>query len=254
MVDFVEAVEAYSPDDYPEAVRQIADLLLDAQPAIAPLVGLVNTVYLGLGGAPDALAAELRAVETRLAASVATLSRVGAALVEEGAIVLTHGGSGSVQAMLVEAAEERRFAVTCVATMPFGEGVEMAADLAAAGLSVEVLPDDAVAEAMPGVDLVVVGANAFGSRHLMNTVGTARVAAEARNEGVPLYVLASADKALPAPLFERAVKAGVAAGRFEPVALERATGIVTESGVLDPEAAGDLAADRRVSPALLAKM
>ena len=254
LADLIEALEEYSPDAYPGAVCQIADLLLERQPAIAPLIGLVNTVYLGLDRPPAALAAELRDVERRMATSAGLLAAVGAALIEEGSIVLTHGESGSVQGMLTRAAEERRFFVSCLATMPLGEGIEMAADLAAAGLAVEVVPDDQILEVVSGVDLVVVGANAFGADRVMNTVGWADLAEEARDVGVPLYVVVSVEKALPEPLFGRAVGAGAAAARFEAVALDRVTSVVTEMGIFDPRAAGRLAADREVSSALLDRL
>jgi len=224
--------------------------LLERCAAVAPLVSLVNTVYLTLDAGPPALAAELRRVERRMAASAGILARVGAELIEEGGIVLTHGGSGSVQALLVHAAETRKFFVSCAATLPEGEGVELAADLASAGLAVEVTPDDQVSEILPDVDLVIVGADALGPRRVMSTAGTAALAAEARPLGIPFYVLASGDKVLPGPLFERAVRAGRLGGRYEATDLALITAVVTERGVLDPREAAGLAEDLEVSPLL----
>ena len=252
LADLLEALEEYSPHGYPGAVREIADLLLERQTAIAPLVGLVNTVYLGLDQPPAALAAELRDVERRMATSAGLLAVVGAALIENDAIVLTHGESGSVQSVLARAARDRHFLVSCLATMPLEEGIELAADLAAAGLAVEVVPDDQIIEVVSGVDLVVVGANAFGADRIMNTVGWVDLADEAHDAGIPLYVVASVEKALPDPLFARAVGAGI--GRFEAVGLDRVTAVVTEMGIFDPWAAGKLASEREVSPLLLERM
>jgi translation initiation factor 2B subunit (eIF-2B alpha/beta/delta family) len=252
LAELVEGLAEYAPEDYPRAVQEIAEELAERRAAVAPLVSLVNTVYLTLGAGMPALAAELHGVERRMAASAGILARVGAELIEEDGIVLTHGGSGSVQALLTHAAESRRFFVSCLATLPEGEGIELAADLAAAGLHVEVAPDDQVAEVLPDVDLVVVGADALGPRRLMSAAGTASLAAETHSLGVPFYVLASVDKALPAPLFERAVAAGRIDGRYEATDLGLVTAVVTERGVLDPREAADLAEDREVSPALLA--
>jgi len=251
LAELVESLEEYAPEAYPGAVRAVADELMDRCAAVAPLVSLVNMVYLALEDGPEALATQLRLVERRMAASSGILARVGAPLIEEGGIVLTHGGSGSVQALLVHTAESRRFFVSCVATLPEGEGIELAADLAAAGLAVEVTPDDQVFEILPDIDLVVVGADALGPRRLMSSAGTAALAAEARPLGVPFYVLASVDKVLPAPLFERAVVAGRLDGRYEATDLALVTAVVTELGVLDPREAAGLAEDREVSPALL---
>lgn len=251
LAELVEGLEEYAPEDFPAAVLAIADELLDRCAAAAPLISLVNTVHLTIEDGPQALAAQMRVVERRMAASAGILARVGAPLIEEGGIVLTHGGSGSVQALLVHAADSRRFFVSCVATLPEGEGIELAADLAAAGLTVEVTPDDQVSEILPDIDLVVVGADAIGPRRLMSSIGTAPLAAEARPLGIPFYVLASVDKVLPAPLFERAVAAGIFTGRYETADLNLVTAVVTEQGVLDPREAGSLAEDQQVSPALL---
>lgn len=254
LAELVEGLEEYAPDAYAGAVRAVADELMDRCAAVAPLVSLANTVYLSVEGGPGPLAAELRQLERRMAASAGMLARVGAVLIEEGGIVLTHGGSGSVQALLVHAAESRRFFVSCVATFPDGEGIELAAELAAAGLAVEVTPDDQVPEILPDIDLVVVGADAIGPRYLMSSAGTTALAAEARPLGVPFYVLASVDKVLPAPLFDRALTAGRLSGRYEATDLSLVTAVVTEQGVLDPRETAGLAEDREVSPALLEEL
>lgn len=251
LADLVESIGKYAPEAYPEAVTEIARSLLERQAAIAPIVAIVNTVFLNLDGEAEELAAQVRAAGERMAASASVLSRVGAALVPEGVTVLTVGGSGSVRDLLILAGDSRRFSVACTATMPFGEGLELAADLAAAGLMVEVVPDDQVLDTVPGVDLVVVGAAALGPFASMNAIGTLRIAERAAVIGVPVYTVASVEKALPAVLFERAVAAGAALGQFEPIPLALSTLVVTEMGNLEPRAAGKLAAERRVAPALL---
>lgn len=250
MAEFVETIAAYAPGAYPSAIREVAEELLERQPAIAPLVGLVNTVFLSLDKGPDGLVEDLRDLERRIATSTGLLSEVGAAVIEPGSGVLTFGGSGSVKGVLTVAARSKRVFVSCAATMPDGEGVEMAADLAAVGLPVELIPDEEVAEVLPDHDMVMMGANAVGPKAVLNIMGSAALAKEARNVGVPFYLVSSVEKALPAPLFERAVGAGVAEGRYEPIPLDNVTAVVTEFGVLDPVAAGLLAAERTVADRL----
>jgi translation initiation factor 2B subunit (eIF-2B alpha/beta/delta family) len=251
MAEFVETLVEYAPDAYPGAVERVADELLAHQPAIAPLVSLVNTVFLEIAAGPKALIQALRETERRIATSVGMLSAVGAALVEEGAGVLTFGASGSVRAVLIAAGRERRFFVSCAATMPGGEGVEMAADLAVAGLQVELVPDDELPEVLLGCDLVMLGASAIGPGAVMNYVGAAALVREARSAGVPVYTVASVEKALPGPLFSRAVAAGSADGRFGPIPLDHLEAVVTEFGILDPVAAGTMAAERTVAERLI---
>jgi translation initiation factor 2B subunit (eIF-2B alpha/beta/delta family) len=251
MAELVETLTSYTPEAYPHAIRDVADELLEGQPAIAPIVALVNTVFLHLEGPPDAMIEELNDLEQRIAASTGLLSRIAAGLIDQGGAVLTFGGSGSVKQSLIVAGGEKRIFVSCVATMPNGEGLEMAADLAAAGLAVELIPDEEAADALPDHDLALMGASALGPDSAMNLVGAAALASEARATGVPLYVVASAEKALPGPLFARAVAAGAREGRWEPVPLSDVTAVVTEEGVLDPEAASALAAGRVVADRLI---
>ncbi len=252
LADLVEGIGNYAPDAYPVAIREIADELLVNRPAMAPIVGLVNAVFLGLPLGPESLAGELRLIERRMAASTGLLAEVGAGLIKEGTNVLTHGGSVSVKGILLRASEDRQFSVSCAATLPLGEGIELAADLANEGLLVEVVPDDQVSEALPGVDLVVLGANAFGPERALNVAGSGEIVEEARSFGLPVYLAASVEKALPELLFERAAVSAQATGEFEPIPLAAATSIITEIGVLDPVAAGKLAADRRVASELVA--
>ncbi len=250
LAELVEGIGEYAPDAFPSAVREIVDELIVNRPVMAPIVTLANAVYLGIPLGPARLATELRLIERRMAASTGILAEVGAALVGDGVTVLTHGGSASVKGMLLRAAELRDFSVSCAATLPLGEGIELAADLANEGLRVEVVPDDQATEALPGVDLVVMGANAFGPDQVLNVAGSGEIVDEAAELGLPVYLVASVEKALPGPLFERAVAAAAGSGEFEPIPLSRVTSVVTEIGVLDPIAAGTLAAERRVASEL----
>lgn len=251
MAEFVETIAAYAPGAYPTAVREVAEELFEHQPAIAPIVGLVNTVFLSLDKGPVGLVEDLRDLERRIATSTGLLSEVGAALIEPGSGVLTFGGSGSVKGVLTVAARSKRVFVSCAATMPDGEGVEMAADLAAVGLPVELIPDDEVAEVLPDHDMVLMGANAVGADAVLNIMGSAALAKEAHNVGIPFYLVASVEKVLPNPLFGRAAGAGAAEGRYEPIPLPDVTAVVTEFGILDPRAAGSLATERTVAAELI---
>ncbi|MBM3696248.1 MAG: hypothetical protein FJW79_09990, partial [Actinobacteria bacterium] len=69
LAELVEGLEEYAPEAYPQAVRTIAEELVERCAAVAPLLSLVNTVHLNLEAGPAALAGELRRVERRMAAS-----------------------------------------------------------------------------------------------------------------------------------------------------------------------------------------
>ena len=207
LLELIEGIAAYHPDEYEGAVEEIVEEILRRQPAMAPLITLVNTVYLVAGQGPDRLVAELRSIERRTARSTALLGQIGAGLIEPGTSVMTIGGSGSVRSVIVEASSHRRVFVSCVATMPSGQGVEMAADLAGAGVAVEVVSDDEAVDAVGGVDLVLTGAAAVGPEAFANTPGTLEVIESAIEYEIPRYLVVSIEKALPGPLFARAVQA-----------------------------------------------
>ncbi len=248
LVELVEGLADYHPDALPDAVLEIAGELLERHGGMAPIISLVNTVFLAAEEGVDRLVEELRAVQRRSARAAGLLGRIGAGMLEPGSSVLTVGGSTSVRAMLVEAGTSRRVFVSCVATMPEGEGIELASDLAAAGLPVEVVPDEEALDAVEGVDVVLCGATAVGPEGFSNAPGTYGVLRVAREVGIPRFLVVSIEKALPAPLFERAL----AVSGHEEIPLAFAGSVITELGLLDPRALGKLAADRAVAERLLA--
>ena len=250
LADFVEALSHYAPGSFPKAVESIAREIVDRQPAVAPLVALANAVFIAIEGGPEMVAAEARGFQKRLAASVEILSSVGAALIPEGGSVLTHGASSSVRAALV-AARDKAIRVVCVVAPFLDEGRRMAADLNAAGLPVEVVADAMVPDALYAVDVVIVGAHALGPDAAVNVAGTSALAKEASNLGVRVVVLASADKALPELLFDRAAAAATASHTLEVLRLAAVDSVVTELGVLDAAGARRLAEGRVVARQLL---
>jgi translation initiation factor 2B subunit (eIF-2B alpha/beta/delta family) len=251
MAEFVDRLIRYDPGAYPDAVAAVATRIAAGQPAFAPLVLLANTMFLTLDRGPEVAIAEARAFEKRLAVSTEIVSSVGAALIPEGASVLTHGGSSTVRATLV-AASDREVRVVCTSSTPLGEGRRLAADLLAAGVAVEIIPEDAVADALYAVDLILLGANALGPESVVNVAGTGVITKEARNLGVRTLVLASADKALPEALFERAARVATASATLELVSLASIDSVVTEQGVLDTLAVARLTETKPVAPQLSA--
>lgn len=251
MAEFVEHLIRYDAASYPDAVATTALRIATSQPALAPLALLANTVLLTLDRGPEVVVAEARALEKRLAASTEIVSSAGAALIPDGGTVLTHGASSTVRATL-GAASGRGVRVICTESAPFGEGQRLAADLVAAGLAVEVIPDGAVPDALYAVDMVMLGASALGPDAAVNVIGTSAIIKEARNLGVKCLLLASGDKALPGLLFERAAERALGSSRLELVSLDSFDLIITEAGVLEPGAIRALAESKPAAPGLTA--
>lgn len=246
---FVERIDAFAPDAFPEAIDAVVRSIVARRPTSAPLLTLANAVFLTIERGPETVIAEVRSVAERLRTSVGILATMGAAFVPDGGSVLAHGTSSSVQRMLEEAARNKRFRVTCGSGWD-GAGRLFASDLADAGIAVEVVGEDFVVDSLLGVDLIVTGASAFGPESMINTAGTDVLVKEAANLDVRALLVTSADKALPSPLFDRAAATAIGSDGLEVVPLAYFEAIVTELGVLDSLAAGRLAERREVAPQL----
>lgn len=250
VADLVRNVADFAPEAFPEAVIDAVRLLGEKQGAMAPIGNLCNAVYLAIPDGPERVLQAVTDLAERLAVSTRLIGKAGAELIEQGATVLIHSASSSVRSVLEEARNRAAFRVCCTEALPVGEGIEMAADLTAIGFEVEVLEDQVAIELLPGMDIVLAGADALGPGSAVNKTGTAALARRAKAIGVPFYVVAATDKALPAALFERAVRRQGREVLTEVIPLDWFTAVVTDAGILEPEEAGRLAAGRPVAAEL----
>jgi methylthioribose-1-phosphate isomerase len=189
----------------------------------------------------------------------------GAALLPDGATVLTHcnagalatGGQGTALGVIYAAVNQgKRIAVFADETRPLLQGARLTAwELQRAGVDVTVICDVAAATVLRdrGVDCVITGADRIAANgDVANKIGTYGVALMARAHGIPFYVAAptsTVDLDLPAgdaiPIEERAagevtegfgrrtVPEGVAVYNpaFDVTPNELVTAIITEHGV-----------------------
>lgn len=158
------------------------------------------------GDAPAAeLWARLRATADRLWADDRAMCQrigdAGAALVSDGATVLTHcnagalatGGMGTALAPIYRAHEDGRTVRVIVdETRPVGQGARLTAwELHRAGVPATVVVDGAAGSLMRRglVDVVFVGADRVARNgDTANKIGTYSVAVLARHHGIPFYV------------------------------------------------------------------
>lgn len=176
-----------------EDVRDAALALVEAQPAMAPMVNLARRA-LAARDVPTACR-EFLAEMDRAAARVAGR---GAALIVDGMTVLTHSASATVFGAFRAARERgKRFAVIQTESRPQREGVGQAGRLGALGIPVTLIADAAVYRSMPRAQMVFVGADAVSPRGVVNKTGTALVALAASKLGVPIFALCGREKFLP---------------------------------------------------------
>lgn len=205
--ELVRRVAVRAPvDDVPGLRRVLGDLsvrMLDAQPAMAPLVALASQVLSALDDADDlehARGAAARAAEGFRGEVEERTKRAGARaarlLPDEGR-VLTLSSSSTVRAALLAASSRARLEVVCLESRPMSEGQALARALAAAGLSVTYAVDAAGETLLQGCAVILLGADSLGDGGAVNKVGSRGLARAARALGVPVWILADGTKLLP---------------------------------------------------------
>ena len=151
----------------------------------------------------DALAAEAERILAEDIAMCDAIGRHGAALLADGARVMTHcnagalatAGIGTALAPVYTAATAgRRVEVIACETRPLLQGSRITAwELDRAGIPVTVCTDSMAASLMGAgrVDLVLVGADRIAANgDIANKIGTYALAVAAQHHGLPFYVAA----------------------------------------------------------------
>jgi len=113
-------------------------------------------------------------------------------------VILTHGRDPTVEAFLKSAHKKRTFDVIVAETAPSGEGHQLAAALAEAGISTTLIADAAVFAMMARVNKVIVGAHGvMANGGLITTAGCHLLALAAEHASVPLVACAGLYKLTP---------------------------------------------------------
>ena len=262
-------------EEYISRVREASNRVRSARPTAVNLAWGVDRALESIGDAGDAdevrartLAAAERLAEEDLAMCRA-LGAHGAALLPDGATVLTHCNAGALACVgwgtalgVVRSAVEagKRVNVIACETRPLLQGARLTAyELQRDGIPVTVCPDSSAAHLMHegGIDVVIVGADRICRDAVFNKVGTYMHAITARHHGIPFYVAAPSstlDPDLPGASIEieergrdevacsggtSTVPAGVPVRNpaFDLTPLDLVTAVITEKGVFsDPTA------------------
>ena len=222
----------------------------------------------------DRLEKEARAIHDEDVANCRTMGTFGAALVPDGARILTHcnagalatAGYGSALGVIRAAVEQgKKVAVFADETRPFLQGARLTAwELVREGISTTVITESMAGPLMRAgeVDIVVVGADRIAANgDTANKIGTYTVAVLAREHKIPFYVaapLSTIDLATPdgdhIPIEERDQRevSHLGASRLTPEGAKirnpafdvtphrYITGIITERGVFRPPFADSL--------------
>lgn len=195
-------------------LAEVGHVMMAAQPAMAPLFHLANSVLTAVERAPaEAKRASVTAAAKGFAAGLgrrsAKLVDVAQAHIGAEEVVLTLSASGTVEAALLKAHRAglvRR--VICAESRPLNEGVELARRLSQAGVPVTLVADALAPSLVREATLVLVGADTVSARGIVNKTGTYALALAAEDTARPFVVLATSDKLLPTRLTDLATLLG----------------------------------------------
>jgi methylthioribose-1-phosphate isomerase len=201
-----EQIEAFR-----RGLDEACDLLAAARPTAVNLVWaverqrsvLAETIADGVEAVQRALAREAEAIRREDREFCLAMGRAGAALIPEGATVLTHcntgalatGGHGTALGVIrAAAAAGKRIRVLADETRPYFQGARLTAwELSRDGIDVTVICDNMAGALMRAgeVDCVVVGSDRIARNgDVANKIGTYTAAVLARHHDVPFYVAA----------------------------------------------------------------
>jgi translation initiation factor 2B subunit (eIF-2B alpha/beta/delta family) len=251
--------QANSLEEYRLELDEVCAKVLDAQPAMAPLVTLVRNVLASVEASVDLESGRHAAVRTAeafgsgLEARAESAAACAAALVPSGGTVATISSSSTVRATLIHERARSIERVICFESRPMREGEMLATALAKAGVAVTFAVDAAVSTLMAECDAVLLGADSIGDLGIVNKIGSAGLVDAAMRQGVPVMVVSDETKILPIGFPQHLADerpseevwrapAGVRVWNryFEVIELARVTTVVTESAALSPSEVEEL--------------
>jgi len=253
----IAGCERDNADVVRDLLRQTARALVNAQPAMAPVFHLGNSVLLATrdtkdgGQTIDACNEALARFEKRLCESAALIADQVIKLIPPGELIFAFSFSSTVVSSLLAArATGKFFRVVCTEARPSMEGRKLAGVLAAGGIEVIHTFDSAFGLILPNCRAAFMGCDCVGLPGIVNKVGSWSLAVACRELSVPLYALSGTEKFINDDHFfefERHERPGhevwpdppkgvrVLNHQFEIVPFSLLSGLVTEQGVLQEE-------------------
>lgn len=257
------------PDAYMEGLGEAYLLLLNTRPTAVSLANALRYVRHRVakahkeGQGADALReATVKASEEFRRSSMEAVKRIsdfGAKRIRNGDLIMTHCNSSVAISILTEAKRQGKdFKVIANETRPRFQGRLTAKALAAAGIPVTLIIDSAARYFMPKVDKVVVGSDVVTSNGaVVNKIGTSQIALVAKEARVRVYVGAESYKFSPSTVLGELVEieerppeevlpneelsgmegVRIANPAFDVTPAEMIDAIITERGVIPPQAA-----------------
>ena len=170
-------------------VIKIAKMLISAQPTMAPIINMCNSILLASEESRTTRDLKERALDI-IAEGLSAQERHHEAIVEEasglvqaGDVIITHSYSTTVADALIRARSRgKKFRVICSEARPCLEGVDAARELAKHGIDGRLVIDAALQNYLHDATRVMIGCDAVMQDVVVNKIGTFGLAlsAEAR--------------------------------------------------------------------------
>ncbi|HET9477573.1 MAG TPA: translation initiation factor eIF-2B [Dehalococcoidia bacterium] len=248
----LEALRSVAPECDGEEFRECARELALARPMMATIQNAVAWAwsrYLDTGNAAESVDDIIEAIQTATDGMAAAGRRVVPT-----DTLLTYSYSSSVIDLLGRLKPRH---VIVSETRPSHEGVRMARELAAQGISMTLITEAQMALFVQEADAVIVGADTIlPEGDLINRIGTRLLALAARDAEVPLYAISETLKVAapssPMPFAPEEGQPKEVCGEkwlevrnvyYELTPARLVSAYVTETGIVDPAAVGRYAED-----------
>ncbi len=237
-----------------EKITETARALIDAQPAMAPIFHLSNTVLFAINKSTTVEAikqdcqAALDKFEKTLCESASAIADEVFDLIPAGELIFAYSFSSTVVSALLNArAKGRYFRVACTEARPSMEGRKLASRLASGGIEVIHTFDNAMGLILPNCSTAFMGCDCVGRPGVVNKVGSWVLAVACRELGIPLYALSGTEKIVnddrlfefekherpPEEVWDFTTKGvRVLNHQFDLVPFNLLSGLVTERGIL----------------------
>ena len=187
-------------------VKDVANSLIKAQPAMASIFNLVNNLMLNIESNKDQ---ELKHIVQSycmkfiqdLKESDRLISERVSELIEDDSIIITHSYSSTILNSLIYAKKlGKKFSVICTESRPMMEGVKLAKILGENNVKVKLIVDSGIFSLINDANIILLGGDAITTKGLSNKVGTQGIAITAKQYNTPTFALCSTIKFIPKDL------------------------------------------------------
>lgn len=276
-------LEARKPDDVMGEVEGYVDSILEVTSPILPLINMLNKCmifmesYRGEGVKPDVLREKfitfLETVREEQRQCVDKIGKIGSRMIDEGNKVSTFSTSGSVMEILKNAVQKGK-KITAVAfeARPNAEGYRTLYEISDLGIPVTFGCDALLCKLVPGSAMFFIGADAISSTgEVYAKTGSYLAALACREFDIPFYVAADTNKFDTMSLLGFPIKDShrpadeVTAQKvpdnsriinisFELIPPSLITGIITEKGLISPQAVSLLMEPEKMNDTMVKKL